>query len=501
MKKILLISFSLFIALSSYAQLPDGSIAPDFTATDINGISHNLYDYLDAGYTVIIDISATWCPPCWTYHVSCALKDLWENHGPEGAPGVSANTTNDVIVLYIEDDPYNDQQDLEGTGDETLGDWTEGTYYPIIDNTYIGDLLEIILWPTVYTICPNRTINLTGTLSAEAHYEALSNCPEIEEGNNAALGYNESIITAMECNNFANGNVSIEVQNMGTEQLTNFTIEVVENGVTLANQEYSGNPIDVFETVVINFGNITFVHDEYDIVITTEDDNMADNSITNSITYRNSTDENTVRVTIITDNYPEDTSWELKTSDGTILGSFGPYQGNGANSGGPDALETFTYDIALPEGIDCYKLNIYDSYGDGLEHGPASGYGVSANGVYLISDFESTNFGTSISAYFDAESDGLGVISEISELSNVSISTYPNPVSSNATVEISTIEKLDGTLNVIDVLGKTVQTSNHSLNTGKNKLNINTENLMNGVYFVQLTFSGATLTQKITVSK
>ena len=25
------------------AQLPDGSIAPDFTATDINGVEHNLY--------------------------------------------------------------------------------------------------------------------------------------------------------------------------------------------------------------------------------------------------------------------------------------------------------------------------------------------------------------------------------------------------------------------------------------------------------------------------
>ena len=30
-----------------FGQLPDGSIAPDFTATDINGTTHNLQSYLD----------------------------------------------------------------------------------------------------------------------------------------------------------------------------------------------------------------------------------------------------------------------------------------------------------------------------------------------------------------------------------------------------------------------------------------------------------------------
>ena len=63
MKKLL---FSLSLCLgflgSSNAQMPDGTYCPDFTGTDLNGNVHNLYTYLDAGYTVVVDVSATWCP-------------------------------------------------------------------------------------------------------------------------------------------------------------------------------------------------------------------------------------------------------------------------------------------------------------------------------------------------------------------------------------------------------------------------------------------------------
>ena len=70
---------ALFSTQSLYAQLPNGSIAPDFTLVDLNGTSHTLYDYLDAGQTVFLDFSAVWCPPCWSYHISGALEDLYVN--------------------------------------------------------------------------------------------------------------------------------------------------------------------------------------------------------------------------------------------------------------------------------------------------------------------------------------------------------------------------------------------------------------------------------------
>ena len=39
--------------------------APDFTVTDIEGNTHQLYaDILDQGKIAVVQIAATWCPPC-----------------------------------------------------------------------------------------------------------------------------------------------------------------------------------------------------------------------------------------------------------------------------------------------------------------------------------------------------------------------------------------------------------------------------------------------------
>ena len=131
MKKILLIAIiALFSFNNAQAQLADGSVAPDFTLTDLNGTTHTLYHLLDQGYTVFIDFSAVWCPPCWSYHQTHALENLYVDHGPAGYPGVSASTSDDVMVFYIEADG-NDVASLGGSGANTQGDWITGTSFPI----------------------------------------------------------------------------------------------------------------------------------------------------------------------------------------------------------------------------------------------------------------------------------------------------------------------------------------------------------------------------------
>ena len=109
----ILLAIGLLTLQKGQAQLPDGSIAPDFTATDINGVEHNLYALLDSGYQVILNFSATWCGPCWSYHESGIKDELYEVFGLEGS--------NEIRLFFIEGDDTTTQQDLEGTDQTLLG--------------------------------------------------------------------------------------------------------------------------------------------------------------------------------------------------------------------------------------------------------------------------------------------------------------------------------------------------------------------------------------------
>lgn len=145
--------FTFLLCLSGWgvanAQIPDGSIAPDFTATDINGNSYHLYDLLDAGKAVFLDISATWCGPCWNYHNTHALRNLWETYGPDG--------TDEAFCFLIEGDAATNTACLYGPSGcvgGTQGDWVTGTPYPIVDDANIANSYQISYFPTIYFICP-----------------------------------------------------------------------------------------------------------------------------------------------------------------------------------------------------------------------------------------------------------------------------------------------------------------------------------------------------------
>jgi len=152
---ILLLCLSL-LAKVAIAQLPDGATAPDFTFTDINGNTQNLYSYLNQGKYVAIDISATWCVPCWNYHNGGVMDSIYLAHDLPGA--------GDWKVMFIEADANTDSADLHGTGTNTQGDWVQSAGYTIIDplqGTALNNFRNgyaISVYPTFYMICPNKKV-------------------------------------------------------------------------------------------------------------------------------------------------------------------------------------------------------------------------------------------------------------------------------------------------------------------------------------------------------
>jgi hypothetical protein len=151
MKNFLLSLFFFFGLMStSFGQLPNGTVSPNWSGTDLDGNLHNLYgDYLDQGISVVLDISATWCGPCWSYHNTNAMKNMYNTFGPPG--------TGDCQVIYAEGDPATNLQCLYGpTGciGGTQGNWVTGTPYPIIhtDGPAIRNAMTITGYPTIYLI-------------------------------------------------------------------------------------------------------------------------------------------------------------------------------------------------------------------------------------------------------------------------------------------------------------------------------------------------------------
>ncbi|MCB0770648.1 MAG: redoxin family protein [Flavobacteriales bacterium] len=170
-----LLFLALFVPSVVYAQLPNGSTAPDFTLTDYYGTTHNLYTYLDAGKTVFVEIFAAHCPSCWAYHQTHRLKNIHELYGPDGS--------DELMVLALEHDPWNDSTAFTGDHEPwvSAGDWLTGTPYPIFNvedpDRGVFEDYNVTFYPVVYAICPDRILERVLTSWTEAQlYERVTAC-------------------------------------------------------------------------------------------------------------------------------------------------------------------------------------------------------------------------------------------------------------------------------------------------------------------------------------
>jgi len=482
---ILLIVVLIMFTCSTNAQLSVNSIAPDWTLTDIEGNSHTLYDYLDQGKTVVIDFSTTWCSPCWNYHQTHALSDVYNNYGPNG--------TDEMMVFWIEGDLATDSADLHGTGNSTQGDWVTGTPYPIIDltETSIIDDYDIVGWPLIYLICPDRIIKFVdiGAVSSSAAnlYIRQGNCTFGQFTNDVKI-FSTYGPEGTICSSFI---PKVKIQNYGSQDLTTMDIISKVDGSVVNTFSWAGSVAQYdMEDITLPEVTITSVANG-DHIFTYETANpngVADEDDTNNIVDKDffvNSNTTQVELSITPDMFPSDISWYVKYGNVTVF-----------SKGGYTSLDTIITEALCLEEDSCYTFYIYDVHNNGFTL-PAGSAIMTWQNSELFSFTEAEHNGPSYSVDFCVKSDG--IYKQKPDLP-VGVSIFPNPAKDVVKIKFNEVINSKLKITLTNILGEVVNQTKYA-GISNEILKLNLSNFQNGIYFISIETYYGILTKKLIVFK
>ncbi|MGB0523530.1 MAG: T9SS type A sorting domain-containing protein, partial [Flammeovirgaceae bacterium] len=185
----------------------------------------------------------------------------------------------------------------------------------------------------------------------------------------------------------------------------------------------------------------------------------------------------TVVLTLVTDNYGSETSWELRNSSGTAIATGSGYGNN----------QTYTETFNLAAG--CYDFVINDSYGDGI----CCSYG---NGSYALTEGSTTlasggSFGSSETKNFCVNSTTAAQFTTTAKLINDGLVAYPNPATNEVSLRASGFTSAKYV--VMDVTGK--QVAQGEMKNGE--AHISLRGIQSGVYVIRAIEGDKVMTTKL----
>lgn len=474
--RIIAAAFAAILATSATAQIADGSVAPAINATDINGNPFVLQDHLDAGHTVIIDISATWCGPCWSYHNTGILETFYSLFGPEGADVAT--------VLMVEGDASTTDEDLHGTGSNTWGDWTEGVDYQIVDDSQIADDYEITYYPTIYKVCPDGLVYEVGQLELEGLIEeALDGCGNAASG---AFPYLSSYTgDAASC---GDAEIRVDVVNYGDMDVTSASFDLYVDGAMEGTYPWSGTLAGgATETITLTSISTSTTENTEIEVIMTEANGEATSQHTESTIVPASDATTWWTVNITTDCWPGETTWEVRDAAGDVVQSGGPYA---------DALTNYVEEFQLPS-TGCYSFTLFDSYGDGLNGSIWGSCGVDGNCNVSTASGSIYSYAGDYGLAEETAGANANVVS-VEEQVSASLNVYPNPTTGVLNVNTNVAFGTDVTLDVFNALGQRVLSQDMN---GQVSTVLDLSGLESGVYTVNMTAGNEVSTVRVNVAR
>ena len=297
---------------------------------------------------------------------------------------------------------------------------------------------------------------------------------------------------------------SFSLMNVGTTTLTSAQISYqIDNG-TAQQYNWSGS-LNQWQTQSITLPTVQLAAGAHTFSVTVSNPNQVlDENPTNNQSVANinvtAVPEtiDILKVTLLTDDYADETYVELRNAAGAVVWSEGneSVAGNFGTSNFPAPNDpttplqnntTYNYDIPLTA-FECYTFVIYDYYGDGMG---ASQWG-GTDGALSLADNNSVNIYTLPAADFG---DSVAVVVrhiDDAGLDNsaLNFTLAPNPAQSQ--LNVNWFNQAQMTIQVFDVCGKLLFTREVEASSAQ----LNIQELSAGTYLLQLNGNNGTVVQK-----
>ena len=302
-------------------------------------------------------------------------------------------------------------------------------------------------------------------------------------------------------------NFNFDYHMYGASNMGNLNLEASDdNGATWSSVwSASGNQGNAWLSASVNMGAYTGGSVQLRFVGTTGSTWQGDMAVDNISVDDGSTPTCVdVSLTLVFDDYQEETSWSLTDGGGAVIESGGTYGSQADRS-------TLVIDMCVFPG--CYDFTINDAYGDGIccTYGNGSYVLAGANGTILASggtftSSETTNVCPNASTVIETGSASIlaqqpAQKQDRPEFAFSHLEVYPNPASEVLNVQYESEVEATGVARIIDLFGKVINQVQWDLTEGQNNYELNLQTLPQGTYLLEINDGSTSKIKRFVVTR
>lgn len=365
---------------------------------------------------------------------------------------------------------------ITGQWGETINDIAPGT---LVEKTYEYVIPEQMGSPNAI-YAPLEDLVIVAFV-CEGHQEVLTGMDvPIQNINLPALGGRISDISEQPnatCTDVTN--VKFDFKNQGTNAVSSLTYTYTLNGTTQT-ETWTGS-IASWEQASITLPDLHLnLGTNNSLQVTVTQINGQDVTISPAtITLKKNVYTGGGRMVfkLVTDRYASETTFKIFGPNGNVLLSGGPWSNLASNG---TTVREFPFN---PPTTGCFRIEVYDSYGDGINGGFGAGYFqlIAEDGSQIFKD--NGKFGSQATYMVDVT-----YPAGIEDVTMENTTVYPNPVSDVLTISSSNqVQRVE----IFNIQGQLVKAETGDVQS------ISVKDLANGLYTLKLTTENGTSMHKI----